>query len=229
MRELVFYPSLQAVSMQQSRAVPVLCSITLFSLYCLLRFAPDLDLRVLFSSYLTLVGGVAVASHLADPLKAALPKETNDRLSVTLSIMCMAVCPALFASYLTLVGGVAVASHLADPLKAALPKEMNDRLSVTLVGFCAVWLCVLLFSSYLTLVGGVAVASHLADPLRAALPKEINERLSVTLGVCASVVVQLRWDGCVADVLCGGGLSHLADPLKVALPKEINDPPVGLP
>ncbi|CAI5505174.1 unnamed protein product [Closterium sp. Naga37s-1] len=79
-------PPVQAVSMQQGMAVPVLCSITLFSLYCLLRFAPDLDLRVLFSSYLTLVGGVAVASHLADPLKAALPKEINDRLSVTLDI-----------------------------------------------------------------------------------------------------------------------------------------------
>ncbi|CAI7868785.1 unnamed protein product [Closterium sp. NIES-53] len=79
-------PPVQAVSMQQGMAVPVLCSITLFSLYCLLRFAPDLDLRVLFSSYLTLVGGVAVASHLADPLKAALPKEINDRLSVTLGV-----------------------------------------------------------------------------------------------------------------------------------------------
>ncbi|CAI5481826.1 unnamed protein product [Closterium sp. Yama58-4] len=79
-------PPVQAVSMQQGMAVPILCSLALFSLYCLLRFAPDLDLRLLFSSYLTLVGGVAVASHLADPLKAALPKEINDRLSLTLDI-----------------------------------------------------------------------------------------------------------------------------------------------
>ncbi|GJP37150.1 hypothetical protein CLOM_g21590 [Closterium sp. NIES-68] len=79
-------PPVQAVSMQQGIAVPILCSCTLFGLYCLLRFAPDLDLRLLFSSYLTLVGGVAVASHLADPLKAALPKEINDRLSVSVDI-----------------------------------------------------------------------------------------------------------------------------------------------
>lgn len=67
----------QSVSFKQGLAAPLLCSVSLFGFYALLRFFPDLDIRTFISAYLGLAGVVAVASNLAPPLRALLPNSNN--------------------------------------------------------------------------------------------------------------------------------------------------------
>eukprot|EP00850_Spirogloea_muscicola_P019074 SM000183S03968 [mRNA] locus=s183:79381:81688:- [translate_table: standard] len=63
----------RTLSMGQSVAVPLACSVSLLGLYTLLRLFPDLDLRTFVAGYLSLAGAAAVASNLVGPLRALLP------------------------------------------------------------------------------------------------------------------------------------------------------------
>jgi hypothetical protein len=67
----------QSVSFKQGLAAPLFCSISLFGFYALLRFFPNLDIRTFISGYLGVAGAVAVASNLAPPLRALLPKSDD--------------------------------------------------------------------------------------------------------------------------------------------------------
>lgn len=67
----------QKMSFQQGLAVPVMCSVSLFGFYCLLRFFPDLDLRTFFSIYLGFAGSLAVASNLVGPVRYILPDKKS--------------------------------------------------------------------------------------------------------------------------------------------------------
>eukprot|EP00897_Mesotaenium_endlicherianum_P006712 jgi/Mesen1/6069/ME000031S05346 len=74
----------RAVSFKQSLAVPLACSASLFSFYCLLRFFPDLDLRTFVRAYLSLVGALAVGGNLADPIGGLWPTLRADSASFDL-------------------------------------------------------------------------------------------------------------------------------------------------
>ena len=63
----------QSLSFEQSLAVPVLCSVSLFGFYSLLKFFPDLDLRSVLSGYLSITGVLAITSNLSQPLALWLP------------------------------------------------------------------------------------------------------------------------------------------------------------
>ncbi|KAI5084510.1 hypothetical protein GOP47_0000679 [Adiantum capillus-veneris] len=63
----------QKMSFKQGLAVPIMCSISLFGFYCLLRFYPELDLRTFVSIYLGFAGSLAVASNLVGPVRYILP------------------------------------------------------------------------------------------------------------------------------------------------------------
>lgn len=65
----------QSVSFKQGLAAPLLCSVSLFGFYSLLRFFPNLDIRTFISAYLGVAGVVAVASNLAPPLRSILPDD----------------------------------------------------------------------------------------------------------------------------------------------------------
>ncbi|KAG0578283.1 hypothetical protein KC19_4G011100 [Ceratodon purpureus] len=65
----------QSVSFKQGLAAPLLCSVSLFGFYSLLRFFPNLDIRTFISAYLGVAGVVAVASNLAPPLRSILPND----------------------------------------------------------------------------------------------------------------------------------------------------------
>ncbi|MCO5563084.1 hypothetical protein L7F22_016720 [Adiantum nelumboides] len=67
----------QKVSFKQGLAVPVMCSISLFGFYCLLRFYPELDLRTFVSIYLGFAGSLAVASNLVGPVRYILPDKES--------------------------------------------------------------------------------------------------------------------------------------------------------
>ena len=63
----------QSLSFKQSLAVPVLCSVSLFGFYSLLRFFPDLDFKSLVSGYLSITGVLAISSNLSEPFGLWLP------------------------------------------------------------------------------------------------------------------------------------------------------------
>ena len=67
----------QKMSFQQGLAVPILCSISLFGFYCVLRFFPEVDLKTFFSIYLAFAGSLAVASNLVDPVRYIFPETTS--------------------------------------------------------------------------------------------------------------------------------------------------------
>jgi len=79
----------QNVSFKQGLAAPLLCSVSLFGFYAVLRFFPNLDIRTFISAYLGLAGVVAVASNLAPPLRAILPNDdsTSWRIGMYLLIL----------------------------------------------------------------------------------------------------------------------------------------------
>lgn len=64
----------QKISLKQSFVVPIICSVSLFGFYCLLRFFPDLDLKTFISFYLTFVGALAVGSNFSDLFSSSLPQ-----------------------------------------------------------------------------------------------------------------------------------------------------------
>eukprot|EP00250_Pteridium_aquilinum_P006503 c16409_g1_i1 orf=91-1443(+) len=67
----------QTMSFKQGLAVPIMCSISLFGFYCLLRFYPDLNLRTFISIYLAFAGSLAVASNLVGPVRYVLPDKKS--------------------------------------------------------------------------------------------------------------------------------------------------------
>jgi len=77
----------QSVSFKQGLAAPLLCSVSLFGFYALLRFFPNLDIRTFISAYLGLAGVIAVASNLAPPLRAILPNADNTSWRIGMSFL----------------------------------------------------------------------------------------------------------------------------------------------
>ena len=67
----------QNVSFKQGLAAPLLCSVSLFGFYSVLRFFPNFDIRTFISAYLGVAGVVAVASNLAPPLRSILPNDAK--------------------------------------------------------------------------------------------------------------------------------------------------------
>lgn len=67
----------QSVSFKQGLAAPLLCSVSLFGFYSVLRFFPSFDIRTFISAYLGVAGVVAVASNLAPPLRSILPNDAK--------------------------------------------------------------------------------------------------------------------------------------------------------
>jgi hypothetical protein len=56
------------MTLENSFAVPFFSSAVLFGFWCLLKYFPDLDLKVVLKSYLFLVGSIAVGSNFSEPL-----------------------------------------------------------------------------------------------------------------------------------------------------------------
>ncbi|KAH9315458.1 hypothetical protein KI387_024085, partial [Taxus chinensis] len=67
------------ISFREGILAPFLFSLSLFGLYCLLRFFPNLDLQAFLSAYLALVGVFAVASNMVDLIGSLFPL-TNSQL-----------------------------------------------------------------------------------------------------------------------------------------------------
>ncbi|KAH6557643.1 hypothetical protein KP509_1Z102100 [Ceratopteris richardii] len=67
----------QKMSLKQGLAVPFMCSFSLFGLYCLLRFYPDIDIQTFISIYLGFAGSLAVASNVAGPVRYILPDKED--------------------------------------------------------------------------------------------------------------------------------------------------------
>lgn len=83
------------MTLQNSFAVPFFSSAVLFGFWCLLKYFPDLDLKVILKSYLFLVGSIAVGSNVGEPLARLLQPLAAIKTSVSKS---SESCPFLCAS-----------------------------------------------------------------------------------------------------------------------------------
>ncbi|XP_002990953.2 signal peptide peptidase 2 [Selaginella moellendorffii] len=149
----------QQVSFKQGLAAPVLCSISLFGFYCLLRFFPELDLRTFISIYLSCAGAFAVANNLTNPLKLLFPR--LDSLPVRINVpswlasdkgkpVCLTVTAA---DIIALLAGIGVAYASKQPgapftfnnlMAVCIVTELLQLLSVGSFSTAAVMLCGLL-------------------------------------------------------------------------------------
>ena len=59
----------QQISLKQGALAPILASVSLFSIYLVIKYMPDLDLQHILDAYFWLLGTVAVAGGLAGPAR----------------------------------------------------------------------------------------------------------------------------------------------------------------
>jgi minor histocompatibility antigen H13 len=71
------------MTLENSFAVPFFSSAVLFGFWCLLKYFPDLDLKVVLKSYLFLVGSIAVGSNFSEPLSRWLKPLAAIKKSIT--------------------------------------------------------------------------------------------------------------------------------------------------
>lgn len=72
----------QNISLGQGAAAPVLASVSLFGLYLLVRFLPDIDLQSILNAYFWLLGAFSVAGALPGPLATLLGPLSQAKVSL---------------------------------------------------------------------------------------------------------------------------------------------------